>query len=151
MNFPGKNSSHFLNIPIIYHRTKNQKKLNIHSQEKCWTDRWTDRQTDDGQTDNWQTHKQQWFYRILCRTRVQNLVLLYENNPWMKDFNMTSLEIWQYSKKKILKTLNIYFGLLEPYIIETMFFTVYYYWKKIKKKLGRLAKSSRFLRTSEDF
>ena len=41
----------FLNIPIIYHCAKNQKKLTSHSREKCQTDGWTDRQT-DGQTEN---------------------------------------------------------------------------------------------------
>ena len=34
----------FLNIPIIYHGAKNQKKLVWHSWGKCWTDGWMDRQ-----------------------------------------------------------------------------------------------------------
>ena len=38
----------FLNIPIIYHRAKNQNKLISHSWEKCWTDGQTDRRTDNG-------------------------------------------------------------------------------------------------------
>ena len=39
MNFPAKKRlSQFLNISIIYHRTKNQKKLLSHSWEKCQTD-----------------------------------------------------------------------------------------------------------------
>ena len=41
----------FLNIPIIYYRVKNQKKLMTHSSEKCRTDRRIDRRTDE-QTDN---------------------------------------------------------------------------------------------------
>ena len=47
----------FLNITIIYHRAKNQKKLMSHSWEKCRT---------DGQTDG-----QWWFYRTLRGTGVQ--------------------------------------------------------------------------------
>ena len=35
----------FLNIPIIYHRTKNHEKLMSHFREKCRTDRPTARQT----------------------------------------------------------------------------------------------------------
>ena len=34
----------FLNISIISHYVKNQKKIMGHSSEKCWTDGWTDRQ-----------------------------------------------------------------------------------------------------------
>ena len=41
----------FLNIPIIYHRAKNQKKLMNHYWEKHQTDGPTDRQT-DGQADS---------------------------------------------------------------------------------------------------
>ena len=41
----------FLNIPIIYRRDKNQKKLMSHCWEKHRTDGWTDRRT-DGRTDN---------------------------------------------------------------------------------------------------
>ena len=37
----------FLNIPIIYHRAKSQKKLISHSWEKCRTDGRTDRQASD--------------------------------------------------------------------------------------------------------
>ena len=42
MNFPGKK----VNIPIIYHREQNQKKLMTQSREKCRTDRRTDGRTD---------------------------------------------------------------------------------------------------------
>ena len=46
MNFPGKKRlSQFLNIPIIYRRAKNQKKIICHSREKCRADRWMGRQT----------------------------------------------------------------------------------------------------------
>ena len=45
MSFPEKRPSQFLNIPIIYHCAKNQKKTNSHSWEKCRTDVWADRQT----------------------------------------------------------------------------------------------------------
>ena len=38
----------FLNILIIYHHTKNQKKIMCHSWGKCRTDGRTDRQTDKG-------------------------------------------------------------------------------------------------------
>ena len=48
--FLKKELRQFLNIPIIYHRAKNQKKLMIHSWDKYRTDRPTGRQTD------WQTH-----------------------------------------------------------------------------------------------
>ena len=41
----------FLDIPIIYHHAKNQKKLLCYFWEKCWTDRRTGRQT-KRQTDN---------------------------------------------------------------------------------------------------
>ena len=44
--FSWKGLCQFLNIPIIYHRPKNQKKLVTHSWEKCRTARRTDRQTD---------------------------------------------------------------------------------------------------------
>ena len=59
-----------LNIPIIYHLSKNQKKQMSHSWEKCRTDGWTDRQ--------------QWFYRTLRSTGSKNpkkdiLGLLYPN------------------------------------------------------------------------
>ena len=47
----------FLNILIIYHSAKNQKKLMTHSWEKCRTDRQKDR--------HW------WFCRTLRRTGVQ--------------------------------------------------------------------------------
>ena len=40
-----------LNIPIIYHRPKNQKTLICHSWGKCWADGWVDRQT-EGHTDS---------------------------------------------------------------------------------------------------
>ena len=60
-----KGLSHFLNIPIIYHHTQNQKKKTMsHSWEKCQTDRWTDRK-------NRHTDRQPWFYRTLQRTGVQ--------------------------------------------------------------------------------
>ena len=49
--FLEKRISQFLNIPIICHRAKNQKKLICHSWGKCWTDGWMGRQT-EGQTDN---------------------------------------------------------------------------------------------------
>ena len=55
----------FLDIPIIYHHAKNQKKLLSHFWEKCQT---------DGRTDGWtnrQTDRQWWFYRTLRRTGVQ--------------------------------------------------------------------------------
>ena len=42
----------FLNIPIIYHRAKNFKKLIIHSREKCQTEEQTDGQT-DRRADRW--------------------------------------------------------------------------------------------------
>ena len=47
---PEKKLCQFLNIPIIYHRAKNQKKLICHSWGKCWTDGWMDRQTEGRQT-----------------------------------------------------------------------------------------------------
>ena len=50
--------SQFSNIWIIYHCAKNQKKLRIHSWEKCWT---------VGQTDNSE------FYRTLLWTGAQLL------------------------------------------------------------------------------
>ena len=49
--FLQKRLCQFLNIPIIYHRAKIQKKLICHSIGKCWTDGWINRQT-KGQTDN---------------------------------------------------------------------------------------------------
>ena len=50
INFPGKKGlCQFLNIRIIYHRGKNQKKLMSHSCGKCRTD---NGQT-EGQTDRW--------------------------------------------------------------------------------------------------
>ena len=45
MNFPGKKGCQILDIPIIYHRPKNQKKLMSHFWEKGQTTRQTDRQT----------------------------------------------------------------------------------------------------------
>ena len=57
MNFPGKKGCQILDIPIIYHRPKNQKKLMRHFWEKGQTTRQTDRQ--------W------WFYGTLCRPGVQ--------------------------------------------------------------------------------
>ena len=45
----------FLDIPIIYHRAKNQEKVMIYFWEKCRT---------DGRTDG-QTYRQWWFYRTL--------------------------------------------------------------------------------------
>ena len=50
-NFPGKRLRQFLNIPIIYHRAKNQKKLIWHSWGKCWNDGWMDRNM-EGRTDS---------------------------------------------------------------------------------------------------
>ena len=50
-----------LNIPIIYHRAKNQKKLLNHFWQKRRTDGRTDRQTD----------RQWWFYRTLRMTGTQ--------------------------------------------------------------------------------
>ena len=41
-----KGPCQFLNIPIIFHRAKNQKKIMTHYFEKCRTDGQTDRQTD---------------------------------------------------------------------------------------------------------
>ena len=50
-NFPGKKElSQFLDIPIKYHRAKNQKKLMSHFWKKHQTGRWMDRRT-DGWTD----------------------------------------------------------------------------------------------------
>ena len=49
--FLEKRLCQLLNIQIIYHRAKNQKKLICHSWRKCWTDGWMGRQT-EGQTDN---------------------------------------------------------------------------------------------------
>ena len=46
MNFPGKKGS--VDIPIIYHRAKNQKKLLNNFWQKRRTDGRTDRQTDNG-------------------------------------------------------------------------------------------------------
>ena len=44
MNFPGeKELCKFLNIAILYHRAKNQKKLTRHSWGKYWTYGWMDR------------------------------------------------------------------------------------------------------------
>ena len=51
----------FLDIPIVYHRAKNKKKLFSFFREKCQTDGWTEGQTD----------RQWWFYRTLHRTGVQ--------------------------------------------------------------------------------
>ena len=48
----------FLNNSIIYHGANNLKKVTTHSLQKC--------QTADGQTE-------QWFYRTLQRTGVQNI------------------------------------------------------------------------------
>ena len=47
MNFPRKGLCQFLNIPIDYHYTKNQKKLRSYSREKCQTARMTDGRTDN--------------------------------------------------------------------------------------------------------
>ena len=41
MNFPGKGLHQFLNIPVIYHHAKIQKKLMTCLQEKCQIDRQT--------------------------------------------------------------------------------------------------------------
>ena len=41
----------FLNVPFIYHHTKNQKKLMCHSWGKCWTHGWIDRPA-EGLTEN---------------------------------------------------------------------------------------------------
>ena len=49
--FPEKRLCQFLNIPIIYHYAKNEKKLICHSWVKCETDRWMYRQM-EGQIDN---------------------------------------------------------------------------------------------------
>ena len=57
MNFPGKMGS--VDIPIIYHRAKNQKKL--------LNNFWQKRRT-DGRTDR---HRQWWFYRTLRMTGTQ--------------------------------------------------------------------------------
>ena len=46
MDFPGKEGCQFLDIPIIYYRAKNQKKLLSHFWEKRQMDRQTDGQTD---------------------------------------------------------------------------------------------------------
>ena len=48
MNFPGEKDCQFLDIPIIYHRTKNQKKLISYLWEKRLTDGRTDGRTDNG-------------------------------------------------------------------------------------------------------
>ena len=42
-----KGPCQFLNIPVIYHRMKNQKKLMSHFSEKCQTDRQADGQTEN--------------------------------------------------------------------------------------------------------
>ena len=45
--FCWKKGCQFLKLPIIYHHTKNKKKLMTHSGEtNAWTDRQTDRETD---------------------------------------------------------------------------------------------------------
>ena len=59
LSCPTKKGCQFLNIPIIYHQAKNQKKLKTHSWEKCRTDGRRDGQT-DRQTDNGD------FFRTLC-------------------------------------------------------------------------------------
>ena len=65
MNFPGKKGlCQFLDIPIIDHCTKNQKKLLSYFWEKHQTDGQMDRQTD----------RQWWFYRTLHRMEVQLVV-----------------------------------------------------------------------------
>ena len=79
--FVEKSLSQFLNIAIIYHRAKNQKKLICHSWEKYWTDGWMDRQTEtEEQTDvcpsvcmSIHPSVQPWFCRTLCKTGVQLL------------------------------------------------------------------------------
>ena len=63
MDFPGKKGCQFLDIPIAYHRAKNQKKLLSHFGEK--------RRTDDRRT-NGQTDRR--FYRTLRRTGVQKKI-----------------------------------------------------------------------------
>ena len=59
INFPEKRLCQFLNIPIIYHCVKNQKKLMSHSWQECLTVGWIDRQ--------------QLFYRTFHRIQVQLL------------------------------------------------------------------------------
>ena len=79
--FVEKSLSQFLNIAIIYHRAKNQKKLICHSWEKYWTDGWMDRQTEtEEQTDvcpsvcmSIHPSVQPWFCRTLCKRGVQLL------------------------------------------------------------------------------
>ena len=58
MNFPAKKRlSQFLNISIIYHRTKNQKKLLSHSWEKCQTDTRTENGDFTGPSVGWGSKK----------------------------------------------------------------------------------------------
>ena len=60
----------FLNITIIYHRAKNQKKLISHSCEKCLTDSGTDRQTDG------QMYRRRWFYRTSVEWGCRNCIIV---------------------------------------------------------------------------
>ena len=64
-NLPTKKGCRFLNIPIIYHRAKNLKKLNplLRKMPNWRTERWTDGRT-DGQTDR-QTDNGD-FFRTSC-------------------------------------------------------------------------------------
>ena len=54
----------FLDIPIIYHRAKNQEKIMSYFWEKRRT---------DGQTDG-QTYRQWWFYCTLRKSGVQEAI-----------------------------------------------------------------------------
>ena len=63
--FLGKRRCQFLNIPIIYHRAKNLKKLMPFLRKML---NWRM----DGQTDG-RIDRQPWFCRTLCRTGVQLL------------------------------------------------------------------------------
>ena len=56
----------FLNISIIYHHIKNQKKLMSHFWEKCWTDVWTDRQQWFCRTSPLPQHINDYTIRLIC-------------------------------------------------------------------------------------
>ena len=76
----------FLNIPIIYHQAKNQKKLMIHSWKKCRT---------DGRTD-----RQRWFYKTLRRTGIQYLHCMIDT----KQYNLNNLiKDWQFLRGVVCK------------------------------------------------
>ena len=105
-----KGLSQFLDIPIIYHRAKNQKKLLSHFWEKVQTDGWTDRQRN-----RW-TDRQQWFYRTLRRTGVQKEC---------QSLSQILLELW---KNGIWKNARFYHWKQENKVTE---------FKKKRKKKGK--------------